>query len=112
MGHFAGHAWGRGLWRGVWLAIMRGGREASGGGGDMGGGPEGRGGGGGMGREGPARRVAGAEFASPPQERDGERIRWYLEDYAEFPADPAPEIARAAETQLAQQGTDLFRQVF
>ncbi|HEY1346709.1 MAG TPA: hypothetical protein VGF54_17100, partial [Streptosporangiaceae bacterium] len=65
-----------------------------------------------MWQDGAARRVAVAEFASPPQEQAGERVRWYLEDYAEFPADPAPVIARQAEDQLAQQGTDLFRQVF
>ena len=43
---------------------------------------------------------------------DGERVRWYLEDYAEFPADPAPVIARAAEARLAQAGADLFGRVF
>ena len=47
-----------------------------------------------------------------PGDGDGERIRWYLEDYAEFPAHPAPEIARDAETRLAQTGADLFRHVF
>ena len=26
---------------------------------------------------------------------DAERVRWYLEDYAEFPSDPAPRMARA-----------------
>jgi tetratricopeptide (TPR) repeat protein len=53
-----------------------------------------------------------AELTADPDTGDGERIRWYLEDYAEFPADPAPAIARAAEARLAQAGTDLFRQVF
>jgi hypothetical protein len=43
-----------------------------------------------------APRVAVAEFDDAPDEGDGERIRWYLEDYAEFPADPAPLLARAA----------------
>ena len=43
---------------------------------------------------------------------DGERIRWYLEDYAEFPADPAPVIARDAEARLAQAGAELFGRVF
>ena len=59
-----------------------------------------------------ARRVAVAEFADLPESGDGERIRWYLEDYAEFPADPAPVIARDAEARLARAGTDLFRRVF
>jgi tetratricopeptide (TPR) repeat protein len=62
--------------------------------------------------EGAARRVAVAEFPDLPEGGDGERIRWYLEDYAEFPADPAPVIAREAERRLAQAGAELFRQVF
>ena len=33
------------------------------------------------------------EFALSPQ--DGERIRWYLEDYLQFDEDPAPQIADA-----------------
>jgi hypothetical protein len=63
-------------------------------------------------QEGDARRVAVAEFADLPEAGDGERIRWYLEDYAEFPADPAPVIAREAEARLARAGAELFRQVF
>jgi len=64
-------------------------------------------------QDGAARRVAVAEFASPPAERDdGEQVRWYLEDYAEFPADPAPMIAAKAEAELARAGRDLFAQVF
>jgi len=59
-----------------------------------------------------APRVAVAELGDAPGEGDGERIRWYLEDYAEFPADPAPALAAAAEDRLAQAGTDMFRQVF
>lgn len=59
-----------------------------------------------------ARRVAVAEFAAPSDAREGERFRWYLEDYAELPADPAPAIARTAEAQLAQTGAELFRAVF
>jgi hypothetical protein len=39
---------------------------------------------------------AEAVFTDPSDDGDGERVRWYLEDYAEFPADPAPAIAREA----------------
>ena len=60
--------------------------------------------------EGALPREAEAVFSAPSS--DGERVRWYLEDYAEFPADPAPAIARAVEAQMALQGADLFRQVF
>jgi tetratricopeptide (TPR) repeat protein len=43
---------------------------------------------------------------------DAERVRWYLEDYAEFPADPAPQVARSVESVLASVGHALFRTVF
>jgi hypothetical protein len=57
-----------------------------------------------MWQDGAARRVAVAEVAGLPGDGEGERVRWYLEDYAEFPADPAPVIAREAGAQLAQAG--------
>ena len=63
-------------------------------------------------QDGAARRVAVAEFGEPDDDSDRERVRWYLEDYAEFPADPAPVIARAAEERLARAGADLFGRVF
>jgi tetratricopeptide (TPR) repeat protein len=61
---------------------------------------------------GTARREAEAVFAAPSDARDGERVRWYLEEYAEFPADPGPVLAAEAEAQLAQTGADLFDRVF
>jgi tetratricopeptide (TPR) repeat protein len=65
-----------------------------------------------MWQDGAARRVAVAEFADLPGGGDRERIRWYLEDYAEFPADPAPLIAADAEARLARTGVELFGRVF
>jgi tetratricopeptide (TPR) repeat protein len=65
-----------------------------------------------MWQDGAARRVAVAEVAGLPGGGEGERVRWYLEEYAEFPADPAPAVARQAEAQLAQAGVGLFRAVF
>jgi tetratricopeptide (TPR) repeat protein len=59
-----------------------------------------------------APRVAVAEFGDASDTGDGERIRWYLEDYAEFPAYPAPELAASAEARLADTGAELFRRVF
>ena len=59
-----------------------------------------------------APRVAVAEFGDAPDAGDGERIRWYLEEYAEFPADPAPVLAADAETLLAGAGVELFTRVF
>ncbi len=63
-------------------------------------------------QDGPARRVAVTEFGDLANGGDGERIRWYLEEYAEFPADPAPAIAEEAEARLAEAGAELFGRVF
>ena len=43
---------------------------------------------------------------------EAEKVRWYLEDYAEFPADPGPRLAAEAESELAETGTGLFSLVF
>jgi tetratricopeptide (TPR) repeat protein len=63
--------------------------------------------------DGRARRAAAASLhglgADPA---DAELIRWYLEEYAEYPADPAPERARRAEAALAAAGAGLFDGVF
>ena len=53
-----------------------------------------------------------AIFAYQAGDQDGEKVRWYLEDYAEFPADPAPALAASAEQVLADTGTGLFARVF
>ena len=53
-----------------------------------------------------------ASFAYRAGDQDGEKVRWYLEDYAEFPADPAPALAASAEQVLADMGTSLFSNVF
>jgi tetratricopeptide (TPR) repeat protein len=63
-------------------------------------------------QDGPIPRVAVSSFAYQVEEQDAEKIRWYLEDYAEFRADPAPRLALDAEARLVQIGTGLFRQVF
>jgi hypothetical protein len=63
--------------------------------------------------DGPAPRTAKASLPDPGAgDHDAELIRWYLEEYAEYPADPAPERARRAEAALAAAGTSLFDQVF
>ncbi|HEV3292625.1 MAG TPA: trypsin-like peptidase domain-containing protein, partial [Streptosporangiaceae bacterium] len=61
--------------------------------------------------EGAPPREANAVFADP-SDAGGDRVRWYLEDYPEFPADPAPEIAAEAEAELAHDGAALFAGVF
>jgi tetratricopeptide (TPR) repeat protein len=56
------------------------------------------------------RAVANLRFAVPRQ--DAERIRWYLEDFLEFPLDPNPAIAEGVEQRLAEIGEQLFTAVF
>src|SRR3954464_3676629 len=48
----------------------------------------------------------------PVDGAESEKVRWYLEDYAEFPVDPAPALARDAEELLAAAGGRLFGRVF
>ena len=43
---------------------------------------------------------------------DHERIRWYLEDYVQYPIDPAPRIAAEVESRMVQIGRELFEAVF
>jgi hypothetical protein len=40
--------------------------------------------------------------------RDQEDLRWYLEDYLQYPLDPAPKIARRIEERMEQIGNELF----
>jgi tetratricopeptide (TPR) repeat protein len=63
-------------------------------------------------QDGPTRQTAVSTFAYHLDEMDAERIRWYLEDYPEFPADPAPLQARDAESVLANVGAGLFTRIF
>src|SRR5690242_12604631 len=50
------------------------------------------------------------EFALTPQ--DQEDLRWYLEDYLQYPFDPAPKIAARIENQMAEIGKKLFKELF
>src|SRR5881394_1119043 len=43
---------------------------------------------------------------------DRERVRWYLEDFLEYPVEPAPTIAKGVEARLAEPGGRLFSEVF
>ncbi len=63
-------------------------------------------------QDGPARQAVVSTFCYRAGEQDAEKVRWYLEDYAEFPADPGPRLARDAEVILAGTGTSLFGHVF
>ena len=50
------------------------------------------------------------EFVLTPQ--DGERIRWYLEDFLQFDEEPAPTIAKRVEALMVERGEALFRSIF
>ena len=41
-------------------------------------------------QDGPARQVVVSTFAYQAGDAEAEKVRWYLEDYPEFPADPGP----------------------
>ncbi|HEY5116665.1 MAG TPA: CHAT domain-containing protein, partial [Nakamurella sp.] len=43
---------------------------------------------------------------------DVERFRWYLEDFLEWPLEPAPKLAEGVEQRLVQVGIELFGAVF
>src|ERR1017187_10467267 len=40
--------------------------------------------------------------------RDQEDLRWYLEDYLQYPLDPAPKIAKRIEERMEEIGDELF----
>jgi tetratricopeptide (TPR) repeat protein len=58
------------------------------------------------------RRTAAVDFEFELTDRDREDLRWYLEDYLQYPLDPAPVIAGRIEQRLASLGTELFNQLF
>ena len=59
-----------------------------------------------------APRAARARLGLTLSAQDREDVRWYLEDYLQYPVAPAPEVAARVEARLAELGADLFRQVF
>lgn len=59
-----------------------------------------------------APRAATSTFAFGLSPQDEEDLRWYLEDFLQYPQDPAPTIARRIEGRMAEVGEELFRAVF
>ena len=43
--------------------------------------------------------------------QDQEDIRWYLEDFLQYPMDPAPAIAARIERRMAEIGAEMFTKV-
>ena len=58
------------------------------------------------------RRTASAQVEWTLEAQDREEVRWYLEDYLEYPVDPAPQIAHRVEGRLQALGAELFTGVF
>ena len=57
-------------------------------------------------------RTATSRFHFALSAAEQERLRWYLEDYAQAPFDPNPIIAAGVERDMRTIGTDLFRKLF
>ena len=58
------------------------------------------------------RQTVTSRFQFTLSAQDREDLRWYLEDYGEYPFDPAPAIAARIEARIAEIGDLLFRGVF
>ena len=58
------------------------------------------------------RRTANTQFAFTLTPQDQEDFRWYLEDYLQYPLDPAPTIAARIERRIVELGTELFKALF
>jgi tetratricopeptide (TPR) repeat protein len=50
------------------------------------------------------------EFKMPDSDRAD--LRWYLEDYLQYPLDPAPQIAARIEGRIRELGIELFKKIF
>ena len=59
-----------------------------------------------------ARRTAESMFPFSLSPQDEKDLRWYLEDFLQYPQEPAPTIARRIEGRMAEVGAELFRAVF
>ena len=54
-----------------------------------------------------APRAATATFPFNLSPQDEEDLRWCLEDFLQYPHDPAPTIAQRIEGRMAEVGTEL-----
>ena len=58
------------------------------------------------------RRTAKADVTFRLTPQDEEDLRWYLEDYLQWPQEPAPTIAARVVDRMEELGTGLFRSIF
>ena len=54
------------------------------------------------------RREDTRQFKFKLEAQDQEDLRWYLEDYLQYPLDPAPKIAARIEARMDEIGAELF----
>ncbi len=59
-----------------------------------------------------APRAATSDFAFSLSPQDEEDLRWYLEDFLQYPHEPAPTIAKRVEGRMGEIGAELFKVVF
>jgi tetratricopeptide (TPR) repeat protein len=57
-------------------------------------------------------QTATARFDFKLTTQDHEELRWYLEDFLQYPLDPAPKIAARIENRMVEIGTKLFKDIF
>ncbi len=58
------------------------------------------------------RQTATAHFDFKLTAQDHEDLRWYLEDFLQYPHDPAPKIAERIERRITEIGVQLFKALF
>src|SRR5262245_2550913 len=58
------------------------------------------------------RITANAQFSYELSEHERQDIRWYIEEYAEYPFAPHPERAKRIEQLMREVGVRLFRELF
>ncbi len=63
-------------------------------------------------RKGSSRVTATSEFKFALTAQEREDMRWYFEDYLQYPIEPAPKIAGRIENRLEEIGKELFRSIF
>jgi hypothetical protein len=59
-----------------------------------------------------SRQTAEARFEFAFTQEDRADLRWYLEDYLQYPLDPAPQIAGRIEGRMSELGAELFQKIF
>jgi hypothetical protein len=58
------------------------------------------------------RQTPEARFEFKMTDSDRTDLRWYLEDYLQYPLDPAPKIAERIEGRIRDLGIELFKKIF